>query len=355
MSIVSVTALERNVLSTLGWRSGESRSCAPCITAAAVLVCFMYSFDGRAEPPIRPTYRIAIGDIVETCVIQGAWIWCSGLRRGKEEASSDLRLEEPYLGVYTYLGCIGAGVMILANGFETFSSQMVSFDEMPTVDASTTNSNVLAALPPLRAATWRNTSIQGASSGWSPVLSGASNIRVLALVLSSGLLRLRSAWDTRQPSDGKSVKHRLPVRTSALLNGQIVVVDIPPELNVDRIARYFVLSDSIRTLRDFMNSLMPRSVTEFWNTMECSSDSIQTMRDVTHRSSVLRVEVVYAMVMMLLAFYYLAQTVWRTARDQVSAWKGGLLPTLFCLVEKDSYAEVDNPMDVPNGLDKQVG
>ncbi|KAI1089881.1 hypothetical protein F5B19DRAFT_504354 [Rostrohypoxylon terebratum] len=65
--------------------------------------------------------------------------------------------------------------------------------------------------------------------------------------------------------------------------------------------------------------------------------------------------VIYPFTLMFLAFCYLAQTVWRTARDQVCAWKGDSLPMLFCHVEPSVYAQVGDGMDMPEGLVGRVG
>ncbi|RYP89762.1 hypothetical protein DL770_004104 [Monosporascus sp. CRB-9-2] len=200
MSTLSVTTLECTVPSTL-----SAASPSWTLELSTVIIFAM------------TVYRIAIGDVVEICVCQGAWIWCSGNRRGKEEA----RLEDFKL----HPACIGAGIIILMNGFATFSPQMASFDEMPTVYVNTTNPNVLAAPPPPRTVTRRNTAVQGASGGWPPVPPGVSK------------------W------------------------------------------------------------------------------------------------VIYPMAMVLLAFCYLTQTVWRTAHDQFCARKGESLPMLFCHVAKDIHAE----------------
>lgn len=65
--------------------------------------------------------------------------------------------------------------------------------------------------------------------------------------------------------------------------------------------------------------------------------------------------VIYPLTLMILAFCYLAQTVWRTARDQVCAWKGDSLPMLFCHVDQSICAQVRDGMDVPEGLNDRVG
>jgi hypothetical protein len=58
---------------------------------------------------------------------------------------------------------------------------------------------------------------------------------------------------------------------------------------------------------------------------------------------------------MFIAFAYLTQTVWTTARDQVAAWKGDSLPMLFAHIDKGIHRVVRNGMDIPEGLNDRVG
>ncbi|KAI1502948.1 hypothetical protein F5X99DRAFT_426539 [Biscogniauxia marginata] len=172
-------------------------------------------------------------------------------------------------------------------------------------------------------------------------------------------------------------------------------IDIPPELHVNNQTRYSISSESIGALKSFMDTIMWGNASEIAGVVDYSSDWVQAMQNATSdlagwmsrlslsMTNDVRVSgtldttkildysgtaymmashvdvnwywVVYPMLLMVLAFCYLAQTVWRTARDQVCAWKGDSLPMLFCHVSKSIHAQVRNGMDVPEGLNDRVG
>jgi hypothetical protein len=62
----------------------------------------------------------------------------------------------------SHLACVGAGIIILMQGFETFSQQMVTFEETPTPQLNDTNS---FAPPPARSETWHNVIFKGVGGG----------------------------------------------------------------------------------------------------------------------------------------------------------------------------------------------
>ncbi|KAI1368275.1 hypothetical protein F5Y08DRAFT_296174 [Xylaria arbuscula] len=150
--------------------------CLVCLAAATVLVALLATFNGKVEPSwshdiqfstiliaIMSVYRLALKAIVESCIGQGAWIWVSGFRKGKTEAKlEDFKMfDEASRGLYgslvllwrmkaRHFACIGSLITILVLGFETFSSEMVTYDQIPTVLKGK------PALPPPRAETWHN-------------------------------------------------------------------------------------------------------------------------------------------------------------------------------------------------------
>ncbi|KAI1077411.1 hypothetical protein F5B20DRAFT_583407 [Whalleya microplaca] len=153
-----------------------------CLVAAGGLIALLWLFDGKLEPEwnsdlqfstvviaVMSAYRMALKGIVETCLIQGAWIWVSGFRKGRTEARlEDFKMfDEAAKGLWgclvllwrlkgRHLACVGAVIILLIQGFETFSSQMVRFDEEPTVYIDRSSMNALPAPPPPRAETWHN-------------------------------------------------------------------------------------------------------------------------------------------------------------------------------------------------------
>ncbi|KAI1298244.1 hypothetical protein F5Y03DRAFT_368414 [Xylaria venustula] len=118
---------------------------------------------------IMSVYRLALKAMMETCIGQGAWIWVSGFRKGKKEAKlEDFKMfDEASRGLYgalvllyrmkaSHFACVGSLITILILGFETFSSQMVTFTEIPTVLANKSSLNAHPAPPPPRSESWHN-------------------------------------------------------------------------------------------------------------------------------------------------------------------------------------------------------
>ncbi|KAI1331337.1 hypothetical protein F5Y16DRAFT_408047 [Xylariaceae sp. FL0255] len=134
--------------------------CFVCFAAATALIILLAVYDGQLEPTfsgglnldtvviaIMTVYRVALSELVESCLSQGAWIWVSGFRKGKREA----KLEDFKM----HLACVGAAITILIHGFETFSTELVEYDAHPTVMADLGGTN-LPTPPPPRAESWHN-------------------------------------------------------------------------------------------------------------------------------------------------------------------------------------------------------
>lgn len=174
-------------------------------------------------------------------------------------------------------------------------------------------------------------------------------------------------------------------------------IDIPENMQANARTRYSVPLESIEVLQGFMTSKMIGNYSNIDNFPDYSSDWIQAMQNSTSDMPTLmsrltlsmtndirmsgaldpingnqyeyvgaaytqrpfvRVNwywVIYPVVLMILAFLYLIQTVWRTARDHVSAWKGDSLPMLFAHIDKGIHQVVANGMDVPGGLTDRIG
>ncbi|KAI2638562.1 hypothetical protein GGS21DRAFT_488654 [Xylaria nigripes] len=161
---------------------GEYMYCLISVTAAVVLIILLYIYNGKSEPSwsgdlrlstaliaIMSIYRLGLKAIVETCISQGAWIWVSGFRKGKTEAKlEDFKLfDEASRGLYgalallwrmkaSHFACIGSVITILIQGFETFSSQMVEFTDIPTVLTDETSLIARLIEAPPRSETWHN-------------------------------------------------------------------------------------------------------------------------------------------------------------------------------------------------------
>ncbi|KAK3694910.1 hypothetical protein B0T22DRAFT_86826 [Podospora appendiculata] len=183
---------------------------------------------------------------------------------------------------------------------------------------------------------------------------------------------------------------------SGLRGSEYVFVDIPSQLNVNNGTRYSVTYEAISALRSFMAGVTSGTVYADFSTIDYSSDWVEAMWNATTDSlqdwitgfalsmtveirqngkttgasdgryngaaiqlaPFIRVRwcwMIYPGVMMLLSIFFLFHTIVASARDGVSAWKGGVLPMLFCRVDENILEHVGDGMDVPDGLEECVG
>ncbi|KAK3341295.1 hypothetical protein B0T25DRAFT_573695 [Lasiosphaeria hispida] len=165
----------RRYFSSAAWWQEEYWYAIACVATAACLVLLLQSYDGRAVPTLGwglqldtaiiamvTIVRVSMKGFVEAALSQGAWIWVSERaqrRRGRYNARlSDFRVfDEASRGLWgslcllwkmrlRHLGCIGAAIVVLIHGFETFSQQMVMFEQRPQQVANGTYSP--ASAPP---------------------------------------------------------------------------------------------------------------------------------------------------------------------------------------------------------------
>ncbi|OIW26081.1 hypothetical protein CONLIGDRAFT_717714 [Coniochaeta ligniaria NRRL 30616] len=136
----------------------QRRVTEPTCTAVG-LVFLLQHYDRREVPDLAwglqldtviialvTVVRVALGAIVESGISQGAWMWVSeaSQKRSNHHARlDDFKLfDEASRGLwgsirliwrmkFRHMACIGAAIVILVHGFETFSQQMVIFEERP--------------------------------------------------------------------------------------------------------------------------------------------------------------------------------------------------------------------------------
>ncbi|KAI2614877.1 hypothetical protein GGR54DRAFT_632523 [Hypoxylon sp. NC1633] len=428
-----------------------------CLLAAFFLVSLLYLFDDQVAPEwhanlqygtvviaVMSCFRLALKAIIETCISQGAWIWVSSFRKGNAEARlEDFKMfDEAASGLH--LACAGAAIMLLAQGFETFSSEMVTIERRPTPMVYQNTYTTFQVPPPPRAETWSNVAPRGTdvSLGIStraaiyngiiadtvpsiqPSCPSANcewpHIPTLAVCGQCAQSNLAIACDQNgctytMPSgnsivsvkDGVHISETIadwseatfPPGTSADLD-EFTFVDIPPEFNVHKDSIYTVPAASIQILKAFVDSLMLGNASSIAGEIIYSSDWIEAIHNAVSNNGVQHLKdwmarlsssitndirqsgysdpskmleysgtayatashvrvnwywVMYPLTLMVLAFLYLAQTVWRTARDQVCAWKDDSLPMLFCNVQQSIQARVGDGMETPDGLYYRVG
>ncbi|KAJ6443091.1 arginase family protein [Purpureocillium lavendulum] len=168
-------------LAAFKWWSSEYRWAVACITGLVILSVILWHFDGKLSPDLGPVMqldmviiaimtlvRVALGSIVESCICQGAWIWFS--KSHQTRAQRHARLEDfklfneasrGLLGSLSllwrlrglsavpfsrfpslpadhclldrHLSCVGALIIIVTHGFETFSQQLFVYVQEPTI------------------------------------------------------------------------------------------------------------------------------------------------------------------------------------------------------------------------------
>jgi hypothetical protein len=189
-------------------------------------------------------------------------------------------------------------------------------------------------------------------------------------------------------------KTEFSAETSAHFD-EFVFVDVPRDMNARPDTKFSVPAQALNVLQDFVSSLMLGNASTIAGHPDYSSDWMQAVQlaasdlpswisnlalsmsnDVRVSGTVERARatdyagaafkgtpyvqvnwgwVAYPMTLMVIAFGYLGQTVWRTARDQVAAWKCDSLPMLFACIDDNIQSVVANGMDVPEGLNERVG
>ncbi|KAI0452341.1 hypothetical protein F5B21DRAFT_506358 [Xylaria acuta] len=428
--IPSVHELGRTLRSTLAY--------LVCLAAATALVALLYAFNGMLEPSwnsdiqlstlliaLMSVYRLALKAIIETCVGQGAWIWVSGFRKGKTEARlEDFKMfDEASRGLfgpsahwYSHLACVGSMITILIQGFEAFSSQMVTYTETPTVLVDKISMGAQQVAPPPRSETWHNI-VSNSFGETSLMLSTKAAIYdgIIAVAASDVPVSCETAnctWPIfpslarKTPQDNSvaqayqcglwfclrsynvTVTNGLVDRSvtaewsksdfvpkSSDLHDEYVFLDIPPEMNANQHTRYSVPSDSLKTLKSFMDKLARGNASQVAGALTYDSDWIQAIEAATGNLSgwISRLALSltneiqltgtvrpggnseYSGTAYIMAPHVEVNWYWRTAHDQVCAWKTDSLPMLFCHVSKTIHAQVRDGMDVPEGLNHHVG
>jgi hypothetical protein len=149
-------------------------------------------------------------------------------------------------------------------------------------------------------------------------------------------------------------------------NDQYTFLDIPPEMNASNDTAYFILVDARDTLKMFIDGLTRGSAvqaagrlthdTDWIQAIDAASDDLSSWIGKLATSLTNNIQltgtvrpggnlyyggtayvmdsqvevnwywVAYPVTLMVFAFLYLVQTVWRTAHDQVCAWKTDSLP-----------------------------
>ncbi|KAJ6782100.1 hypothetical protein PWT90_09735 [Aphanocladium album] len=151
----------RAYLVALQWWADEYKSAIICGLSIIILSIVLWYFDGKLVPRLSTgldldmvviglvtVCRVAMGNIVEACISQYAWIWIAKshqLRTKTVARLEDFKLFDEasrgFLGSVAliwrmkglHLSCIGAAIIILTHGFETFSQQMVDYIERPVI------------------------------------------------------------------------------------------------------------------------------------------------------------------------------------------------------------------------------
>ncbi|PFH55340.1 hypothetical protein XA68_18540 [Ophiocordyceps unilateralis] len=198
---LGINHISRRCRSPLNWWVVEYWCAALCIAGITTLSLVLWRCDGKLSPDfgvgikldmiviaIMTLVRVTLGSIVESCICQGAWIWVS--KSHQTRTKNKARLEDfklfdeasrGFLGSAAllwrlkgmHISCIGAVIILVTHGLETFSQQMFVYVQAPTVSVSQMSRPAPA---PFRSDYWDNVSERGIQSGYSLTLSTKSAV-----------------------------------------------------------------------------------------------------------------------------------------------------------------------------------
>ncbi|KAI0539744.1 hypothetical protein GGR58DRAFT_512122 [Xylaria digitata] len=367
-------------------------------------------------------YRLALKAIVETCIGQGAWIWVSGFRKGKKEA----KLEDFKMFDEASRGLYGALVLLwrmkasaIADVPVSCATANCSWPIFPSlaVCGACTGSLFGTSCDPQKRCSYSmpsGTSIydqSGAPFGYYFTVAPSNGSSTFPSKSSKAIISIfdmmslaKTARDSTVQAYQCGVWFCLRSYNVTVTNGvanrsvtvewsksdfepkssahydEYVFLDIPPEMNAKQHTRYSIPSDSLQTLRAFMDKLTLGNASQVTGAMTYDTDWIQAMDAATKSLPSLsswisrlslslttdiqltgtvqssrnseysgtayimapRVEVnwywvAYPATLMIFAFVYLMQTM------------------LFCHVSRTIHSQVRDGMDKPEGLNYRVG
>ncbi|KJZ77566.1 hypothetical protein HIM_03290 [Hirsutella minnesotensis 3608] len=153
--------VRRRLASSFKWWADEYRCAVLCAIGIVALALVLWHFDGKLHPRLGPgieldmiviaimtLVRVTLGSIVESCICQGAWIWVSKSHQARTRVRArleDFKLFDEasrgFLGSLAllwrlkglHLSCMGALIIVVTHGFETFSQQMFVYIQRPTL------------------------------------------------------------------------------------------------------------------------------------------------------------------------------------------------------------------------------
>ncbi|KAM7193569.1 Protein of unknown function (DUF3176) domain containing protein [Naviculisporaceae sp. PSN 640] len=193
----SLVAKGRRVVSSAAWWKAEYWYACVCVATLVLLCMVLKKYDNQVVPELGggiqmdtliiamvSVIRITMKAIVGAALSQAAWVWLSEKQQQKCKHPAYLRdfsiFNGASNGIWASLcllwrmkfrhriGCIGAALVILSQGFETFSQQMVTFEQQPQAVFTTESS---PAPPPPRSEIWDTYLAQGFTGGYVPALS----------------------------------------------------------------------------------------------------------------------------------------------------------------------------------------
>ncbi|KAI1425757.1 hypothetical protein F5Y12DRAFT_784381 [Xylaria sp. FL1777] len=354
-------------------------------------------------------YRLALKAIVETCIGQGAWIWVSGFRKGKTEAkledfkmfdaasrASDIPMSCETANcswpIFPSLAVCGACTESLFS--TSCDSQKGCSYSMPSGTSIYDQGSApfeyrFTVAPSNGSSTFPSMNFKAIISIFDIMSSEKTPQDSMVQAYQCGLWFCLKSYNVTVANGvvDRSVtvewsKSEFAPKSSAHYD-EYVFLDIPPEMNAKQHTRYSVPSDSLKTLRAFMDKLMLGNASQAAGVVTYDTDWIQAIEAATKfdlSSWISRLAlsltkdiqltgtvqpsgnfeysgtaytmaphvevnwywVVYPVSLMIFAFAYLMQTT-------------DSLPMLFCHVSNTIHAQVRDGMDVPKGLNHRVG
>ncbi|EGO51662.1 hypothetical protein NEUTE1DRAFT_89265 [Neurospora tetrasperma FGSC 2508] len=265
-------------------------------------------------------FRLSLMGFVGSCLSQGAWLWVSEIsqqRYSHDALLSDFSVfDGSSRGIrgslrllwrmkLKHLGCIGALIIILSHWFETFSQQMVLFEQRPRILNRGVDSGNTLDVPMDPAAEFNIFKVAPSNGTSHPITSTNrayfSVFDMLSLVQSEdqGLsvtgtecalwfcvqsfkLLVYDGTHNETIVGNWSTTERAHVVGGNLHGAGYSFIGLPDYLNADNTTTYSVSNEAITALRSFMADITSGVVRADTNMLDYSSDWVEAMWNATN-------------------------------------------------------------------------
>ncbi|KAM3524069.1 hypothetical protein MY4038_007892 [Beauveria bassiana] len=389
----------------------EYKSAIICGLSIVILVIILWYYDGKLAPRLSPVgaldldmvvialvtvARVGVGNVVEACIAQGAWIWVA--KTHQRRTNTVARLEDfklfdeasrGFLGSAAliwrmkglHLSCIGAAIILFTHDLTLQLSTKAAIytgiiaDEIPVLLPTCSTGNCSWPIFPSLA-------VCGECTPKTVLIECSDEICVYNVSSNTSIKVLRG-------DDNEAFK--LEKKTNAHLD-EHVFINVPNEMNTLEHSRYTISARAVETIRRFMDNLTNGWYQDNGGRVNFSSDWIEAIHDglpamsewmdqltlslsnefrrhgklrdsfstsyegsATKLANFVKVKwlwMLYPPLCLIVSLYYLFATISASVRDDVAIWKGDSMPMLFSCIHPDILHLGSGMIDTHKGLDE---